>query len=269
MINASFDADSSRQAAISGVYQYDTGQRLRLNGLPSPSELAGEDDFLEAGAEIPVVQVHFGYYDDSQAEMRLAVWQENQKVWTVEIPDEYLTRVEAVHMYVYVYHGETEYATRARTMYEGVFTPIPRPAPSNVATPEQWEAWEVMLEEINLAIDTTGAAEQNALDVVASTNKAAQELEEPTQDAINAQKLAEEATKALEAMGEGWEGTVVTVVEVAAGSDATIAVEWVGGVRHITLGVPNGAKGATGATGATGPSDISFSISGTVLTTNA
>ena len=35
MIDAIFDRHS-RSAAVSGIYQYDTGQRLRLRGLPSP-----------------------------------------------------------------------------------------------------------------------------------------------------------------------------------------------------------------------------------------
>ena len=39
MIEASFDAQG-RSAAAAGAYQYDTGQRVRLHGLPSPEELA-------------------------------------------------------------------------------------------------------------------------------------------------------------------------------------------------------------------------------------
>ena len=120
MINASFDK-LSKQAAIDGVYQYDTGQRLRLSGLPSPEELSEEDDFLSG--DLAAVQVHFGYLGDTQAEMRLAEWNEERKVWTVDLPDEYLTRSEQVNVYVYVSHGATENESRNRTMYTGVFTP--------------------------------------------------------------------------------------------------------------------------------------------------
>ena len=42
MIDASFDRHS-RSAAVSGIYQYDTGQRMRLRGLPSPEELLEKD----------------------------------------------------------------------------------------------------------------------------------------------------------------------------------------------------------------------------------
>ena len=36
MIHASFDDRSHKSAAIAGIYQYDTGQRLRMHGLPTP-----------------------------------------------------------------------------------------------------------------------------------------------------------------------------------------------------------------------------------------
>ena len=49
MINASFNSGKTRATAISGAYQYDTGQRLVMHGLPSPEEFSGEDDFLSGG----------------------------------------------------------------------------------------------------------------------------------------------------------------------------------------------------------------------------
>lgn len=52
MIDAIFDRHS-RSAAVSGVYQYDTGQRLRLRGLPSPDEML-ERDTLLSGEEVTV-----------------------------------------------------------------------------------------------------------------------------------------------------------------------------------------------------------------------
>lgn len=36
MIEASFGAERGSCAAVSGAYQYDTGQRLLMRGLPSP-----------------------------------------------------------------------------------------------------------------------------------------------------------------------------------------------------------------------------------------
>lgn len=46
MIEANFESRTHKNAAIAGVYQYDTGQRLRMRGLPTPDELAEMDDFL-------------------------------------------------------------------------------------------------------------------------------------------------------------------------------------------------------------------------------
>ena len=43
MIEASFEQGRGRSAAVSGAYQYDTGQRIRMHGLPGPEELARRD----------------------------------------------------------------------------------------------------------------------------------------------------------------------------------------------------------------------------------
>ena len=64
MIHASFDDKSHKSAAIAGIYQYDTGQRLKMHGLPSPKELAERDDFLSGDAV--TVQAQYGFVGDSQ-----------------------------------------------------------------------------------------------------------------------------------------------------------------------------------------------------------
>lgn len=74
MIDASFDRHS-RSAAVSGIYQYDTGQRMRLRGLPSPEELLERDTMLSGDAV--TVQAQFGYEGDSQTEPRLAAWDDD------------------------------------------------------------------------------------------------------------------------------------------------------------------------------------------------
>lgn len=271
MIEAHFDTAQSRMSAISGVYQYDTGQRLRLLGLPSPQELAGKDDFLSG--DLPAVQAQFGNKGDSQAEMRLAVWNEARGSWLVDVPDELLTKPEPVYVYVYVYHGETtnddgdDIATRAKTMYEGVFTPISRPAPNNIATPEQWEAWEVKLTEVELATATTSTAENNALAEVEATRKAAQSLEEPTADVLAAGDAAKAEAQAIQKMDDNWEKTTIEKTALAPGSEPKITVEKTNGVRHIVLGIPQGADGAPGETGDKGPADITFVLDGTTLYT--
>ena len=72
MLEASFDPRVSRSAAIHGADQYDTGQRLRLCGLPGPDELSEADGLL--GLSVAAVQVHFGYDGDAQSEAVLAQW---------------------------------------------------------------------------------------------------------------------------------------------------------------------------------------------------
>ena len=88
MIDASFSS-TGRDATVSGAYQYDTGQRLRMHGLPSPSELAERDSLL--GGDGITVQAQFSFTGDSQTEMRLAAWEQETEdepgVWVAEIPD--------------------------------------------------------------------------------------------------------------------------------------------------------------------------------------
>lgn len=57
MLTASFDTDRSSSAAIHGAVQYDTGQRLKLCGLPGPGEIGCEDERLAGNGE--TVQVQF------------------------------------------------------------------------------------------------------------------------------------------------------------------------------------------------------------------
>ena len=65
MIEASFEQATHKSAAIGGIYQYDTGQRLRMHGLPTPEELAEMDDFLVGDAV--TVQAQYGYIGDMPA----------------------------------------------------------------------------------------------------------------------------------------------------------------------------------------------------------
>ena len=147
MIEASFEQATHKSAAIGGIYQYDTGQRLRMHGLPTPEELAEMDDFLVGDAV--TVQAQYGYIGDSQTETRLAAFDAQTGCWEAEIPDAYLTRSSAVKVFVYVSYGATEDEVRAKTCYEGSFTPISRPAPGSQVTPSQGNAWDALVAEIN------------------------------------------------------------------------------------------------------------------------
>lgn len=259
MIDASFDRHS-RSAAVSGIYQYDTGQRMRLRGLPSPEELL-EKDVLLSGEEV-TVQAQFAYEGDSQTEPRLAAWDEDMQAWLVDIPDAYLTRSETVRVFVEVYYGADENGARTKTMYEGVFKPISRPASNDTATDDQLEAWETLAAEVDLVLSTAGPAEQNAVSQAESAISAGDAAQTAAAHAREAAQEAQDAEDALAALGRALGGMTVRTQTLAAGSAAT--AELSGNV--LTLGIPRGADGAKGETGDTGPADITLSFSGGVLT---
>ena len=230
MIEASFDW--ARSAAVSGAYQYDTGQRLRLHGLPSPDELALRDDFLEG--DTISVQAQYAYAGDAATEARIAVWDEQTGVWTAGVPDAYMLRNEDVHVYIYVGYGQTAESMRAKTMYEAVFRPISRPAPGTSVTPDQTNAWDALVQEVNLALARTNTAASNA-------NAAATQ--------------AKEVSAKFDAMQ-------VEAVTLDAGSDAMAEIEDKGTYKKITFGIPKGDQGEQGPAGV-------FSINGKEVTNNA
>ena len=257
MIEASFEQATHKSAAIGGIYQYDTGQRLRMRGLPTPEELAEMDDFLVGDAV--TVQAQYGYIGDSQTETRLAAFDARTGCWEAEIPDAYLTRSSAVKVFVYVGYGATEDEVRAKTCYEGSFTPISRPAPGSQVTPSQGNAWDALVAEINLTLSKMNTA-------ISETNAAAE-------NALEATKAANTQTDHLSKM------TVQAATRnYGSGSTATLTDD--GTKKVLTLGLERGPKGdkgdkgekgdkgATGATGPQGPkgpAGVTFTLSGTVL----
>lgn len=259
MIEASFDRNS-RQAAVSGVYQYDTGQRLRMNGLPSPDELLAGDDLLSG--DLVTVQVHFGYEGDDQTDMRLAQWDDERWCWVADIPDSYLTRIDPVHVYVYVYHGESGEDTRARTMYEGVFSAISRPAPNNMVSEDMLENWAKLEAEVDLVLVSAETAITNAQTYAKSATDAAPVVAAAGKDAQDAAQEANTQIDRLEAMERMWNDADVRIVDLPTESDAY--VEWDGGA--LVCGIPVGAQGEKGETGEPGPGDIELSFEGGILT---
>ena len=259
MIDAIFDRHS-RSAAVSGVYQYDTGQRLRLRGLPSPDEMLERDTLLSG--EAVTVQAQFGYEGDSQTEPRLAAWDDDLQAWLVDIPDAYLTRSETVRVYVEVYYGADENGGRTKTMYEGVFRPISRPASNDTATDDQLAAWETLAAEVDLVLSTAGPAQQNAVSQAESAIAAANAAAASAGHAREAASGTQDAAAALFSTAGALGGITVQTQTLPPGSAATAALA--GSV--LTLGVPRGADGPKGETGDTGPADITLSFADGILT---
>lgn len=259
MIDASFDR-SSRLAAVSGVYQYDTGQRLRMHGLPSPDELLARDNLL-AGSVL-TVQVQFGYIGDEQTDTGLATWDDENWIWIVDIPDEYLTRTDPVHVYVYVFYGANEYGERANTMYEGVFTPISRPAPGNVASDDMLERWNDLKAEVGLVLSPLKEAAEDARDMAEAATTKAEDAMAATEELQEVLNGVNDAINQLEDVEQSLNNLPIQAESLPAGSDA-YAVLSEGVLR---CGIPRGHDGVKGGVGDVGPSDIAISFSDGVLT---
>ena len=301
MIHASFDDKSHKSAAIAGIYQYDTGQRLKMHGLPSPKELAEKDDFLSG--DVVTVQAQYGFIGDSQTETRLASYDEASGCWTADIPDIYLTRSSTVKVFVYVGYGAAEGAGRSKTCYEGSFTPISRPAPGTQVTPGQANAWDELVAEVNLtlakmntatsganaatetanvatsganqAAEAASAAAEAANGAAEAANTAAGSANSAAEAANQAAKAANTAAGSANTQAEHLQNMVVQAAtrEYGSGSTASLTDD---GVKKILLlglerGMPGrdgakGDKGEKGEKGDTGPAGVTFELVGTVLT---
>lgn len=287
MIHASFDDRSHKSAAIAGIYQYDTGQRLKMHGLPSPRELAERDDFLSGDAV--TVQAQYGFIGDSQTETRLASYDEASGCWTADIPDIYLTRSSTVKVFVYVGYGAAEGAGRSKTCYEGSFTPVSRPAPGTQVTPEQTNAWDALVAEVNLtlakmntavsganaATETANVAASGANQAAEAANKAAGTANTAAGSANSAAEAANTAAAGANTQAAHLQSMVVQAATREYGSGSTASLTDDGEKKILSLGLERGMpgrdgvkgdKGEKGDKGDTGPAGVTFQLVGTVLT---
>lgn len=290
MIHASFDDRSHKSAAIAGIYQYDTGQRLKMHGLPSPKELAERDDFLSGDAV--TVQAQYGFVGDSQTETRMASYDEGSGCWTADIPDIYLTRSSTVKVFVYVGYGAAEGAGRSKTCYEGSFTPVSRPAPGTQVTPEQTNAWDALVAEVNLtlakmntAVSGANAAAETANVAASGANQAAGTANTAAGSANSAAEAANQAAKAANTAAAGantqaahLQNMVVQAATREYGSGSTASLTDDGEKKVLSLGLERGMPGRDGAKGDkgekgdkgdkgdTGTAGVTFQLAGTVLT---
>lgn len=263
MIEASFERGQSRSAAVGGAYQYDTGQRLRMRGLPSPQALAQQDDFLSG--EMVTVQAQFGFVGDSQTETRLAAYEAQSGAWIVAVPDHYMTQSRDVHVYVYVSYGQTQEESRAKTCYEAVFRPIGRPAPGDTVTPAQVNAWDALVQEINLTLSTVNTAISDANAAATGAVEGEQAAREAAQAANTAAQQAADAGAAVE---RAWQNATASAQTLEPDAAATVSLSEEDGVKHLTYGIPrgrDGAQGPQGPKGDTGPAGVTFTLSGSTL----
>ena len=247
MITASFNPKSNNEAAVTGAYQYDTGQRVRLVGLPSPEELAKKDDFLSG--DTVTVECHYAHVDDQQTETRLAQWDEENEIWMAKVPDYYLHSSEPVHMYVYVSYGAVEgESSRSKTMYEAVFTPQYRPAPSDSVSPDQYSAWDEFVAEINLALSTVSTATGDAQRATTVANEAAANADRVSAAAVAAAQAATE--DAITATGNANTATANTNAAIANAQTATEDANTATGNANTATGNANTATANANAAAA-------------------
>ena len=256
MIEAYFDSSMGRKGLITGAYQYDTGQRLKLSGLPSPDELAEMDDFLSGDAKTVAVQVQYSYQGDTQTEMRLAEWDDDHAVWVVAIPDTYLRRHESVNVYVYVSYGIDDNGSRNKTMYTGVYTPISRPAPGDVASDDQLRSWDDLEAEVDLVLADALTSIEKVGGVAEELNEAAVRVTALVDPVNEATQGTQAATAQLKELDAAWRGIGLQMISLPAGSQATATLEG----AMFTLGAPRGEDGDTGPAGEDGPSDMRLSF---------
>lgn len=257
MLTASFEPRVSRDTAVCGAWQYDTGQRLRMHGLPPPWELCAGDD---AGA---VVQVHYSRRGDAQSEQTLATWNDEAQAWIAPIPDDILTRAEPVRADIYVYYGEEDGTQRAGTLYTAVFTPRERSAPSDVVTQEQLGEWAAKQEDIDILLAAAEAAQARAQTQADSARLAAGGAYAAALDARKAGRQAGESADALRAACAAL-GVPVTAEFVGADEEADAQLDDGALVLRIPAGL-RGERGEKGQTGDKGPADVRFALTEGVL----
>ena len=172
-----------------------------------------------------IVTAQFAFATDTQAiNSETSV---RKGVLYTKIPDEILQENQEARAYIYVTQGEHA----ARTLYEVVFTPITRPAPSDRVPIEVTNEWDTLRAEIARHIDDTDAAANRANAAAAGVaaeidalNADKAEWEERLQnaegEAEQAQTTAQDAMKQAEAAGEAASGAATAA---AAGQTAAAA----------------------------------------------
>ena len=147
----------------------------------------------------------------------------------------------------------------SRRTYHGAFTPISRPSPNNVVTPDQLNAWDALVAEVNMTL-----AEMNT--AISNANAAVANIEEIVSDAKNSAQAAKSAANAASSaatLASKWGNATASANTLSPGSDATVSVtENAQGNKHITYGIPRGEKGEKGDTG---PAGVTFRLDGATL----
>ena len=151
-MKASFDP-GKRVATAEYAYRYDRGQVLEVYGI---------EGIEEPGV---TVSMHYGLSTDANT-VSEAVTVDGDTL-RAKVPDTILQHNQEAHAYIYISKG----TDMARTLYEVIFTPIDRPAPSDTVPEEVSNEWDTLKAEVQTQLTQAGLATNRA-------NAAAASLEE-------------------------------------------------------------------------------------------
>lgn len=167
--------DSTYTAVYSGIWQWNYGQILRIQGGNLPK----------------VVEVHFSLQDkggDSITRIGTTV----DGATDVPIPDSFLEnggRAQDYKIYAFIY---LEDGTAGNTEYKIEMSVKSRPKPEVPGTPEEPELFRETVKAVNDAADRAAASEQNAK---ASATEAGKYAASASESAVAAEKTKEDALK--------------------------------------------------------------------------
>ena len=167
--------DSTYAAVYSGIWQWNYGQILRIQGGNLPK----------------VVEVHFSLQDkggDSITRIGTTV----DGATDVPIPDSFLEnggRAQDYKIYAFIY---LEDGTAGNTEYKIEMSVKSRPKPEVPGTPEEPELFRETVKAVNDAADRAETAEQNAK---ASATEAGKYAASASESAVAAEKTKEDALK--------------------------------------------------------------------------
>lgn len=162
MITAAFN-DGEEYKMVSGLWQWDYGQILRIQGLNLPT--AVEVDFAVAGASESVARI--GTTKDG--------------VTDVVIPDSLIETGKNLVAYVYLRDSES-----GNTEYQIDMVMSKRAKPEAYDTPEDKELFGQAIEAVNTAADRAEKAGQTAQEAATKTG---QDAEQTAQDRIEVEKM--------------------------------------------------------------------------------
>lgn len=192
--------DSTYTAVYSGIWQWNYGQILRIQGGNLPK----------------VVEVHFSFQDkggDSITRIGTTV----DGATDVPIPDSFLEnggRAQDYKIYAFIY---LEDGTAGNTEYKIEMSVKSRPKPEVPGTPEEPELFRETVKAVNDAADRAETAEQNAKTsateagkYAASASESAVAAEKTKEDALR--EVREKKQEAIEAIQEQEETSAGKIV---------------------------------------------------------